>query len=118
MAASVDLEATETRLRRLLDPYRQDLVDGSVYGMATLKRSGASSHDFFVGIKPAKTFVSYHLKPLYANPELMDQASTALRKHLQGRIAFNFSVLDDALVADLERLLDRAYRIYASEAPA
>jgi hypothetical protein len=118
MGGDVDLGATEAWLRQLLDPYRQQLVRGSVYGMETLQRAGARSHDFFVGIKPGKTFVSYHLKPLYANPELMDEASTALRKHLQGRIAFNFSALDDALAADLERLLDRAYRIYASEASA
>jgi len=109
-----DLTAVEERLRAIVDAYRDRLVAGSVYGLATLTRPGAKAHDFFAFVKPGNTYVSLYLKPVYTWPDLLDDISPALRKRLQGsRTAFSFATVDEALLAELEGLVERAYRRYS-----
>ncbi len=48
-----------------------------------------------------KRYVSYHLMPVYAFPDLLDGASPRLRKRMQGKSCFNFTRLDDEMVAEL-----------------
>ncbi|GAC1673351.1 MAG: hypothetical protein NVS9B8_16060 [Candidatus Limnocylindrales bacterium] len=109
-----DLGPVEARLRAIVDAYRDRLVVGSVYGPDTLTRPGARAHDFFASVKPGASYVSLYLKPVYTWPDLLDDISPALRKRLQGtRTAFGFAVVDDGLLAELEGLVERAFRRYA-----
>jgi hypothetical protein len=55
------LDDVETRLRVLLDRYRPDLVDGTIYGMPSLTWPGAKAHDYFAAVKRGATFVSLYL---------------------------------------------------------
>lgn len=108
-----DLGPVEARLRAIVDAYRDRLVVGSVYGLETLTRPGAKAHDFFAFVKPGATYVSLYLKPVYTWPDLLDDISPALRKRLQGsRTAFSFAVVDDPLLAELEMLVEGAFRRY------
>ena len=52
---------------------------------------------WFGGVQVKKRYVSYHLVPVYVNPELLDGISPGLRKRLQGRSCFNFTMADAAL---------------------
>ncbi len=109
-----DLGPVEARLRAIVDAYRDRLVVGSVYGLETLTRPNAKAHDFFAFVKPGASYVSLYLKPIYTWPDLLDDISPALRKRLQGtRTAFSFAIVDDPLLAELETLVDRAFRRYA-----
>jgi hypothetical protein len=108
-----DLGLVEARLRAIVDAYRDRLVVGSVYGLETLTRPNAKAHDFFAFVKPGTTYVSLYLKPVYTWPDLLDDISPALRKRLQGsRTAFSFAVVDEPLLAELEALVERAFRRY------
>jgi hypothetical protein len=108
-----DLGPVEARLRAIVDAYRDRLVVGSVYGLETLTRPDAKAHDFFAFVKPGTSYVSLYLKPVYTWPDLLDDISPALRKRLQGsRTAFSFAVADEALLAELETLAERAFRRY------
>jgi hypothetical protein len=108
-----DLGPVEARLRAIVDAYRDRLVVGSVYGLETLTRPTAKAHDFFAFVKPGASYVSLYLKPVYTWPDLLDDISPALRKRLQGtRTAFGFAVVDDELLAELEGLVERAFRRY------
>lgn len=108
-----DLGPVEARLRAIVDAYRDRLVVGSVYGLETLTRPGAKSHDFFTFVKPGASYVSLYLKPVYTWPDLLDDISPALRKRLQGtRTAFGFAAVDEELLAELEGLVERAFRRY------
>jgi hypothetical protein len=108
-----DLAAVEARLRAVVDAYRDRLVVGSVYGLETLTRPDAKAHDFFAFVKPATSYVSLYLKPVYTRPDLLDGISPALRKRLQGsRTAFSFAVVDEPLLAELEALVERSFRRY------
>jgi hypothetical protein len=108
-----DLGLVEARLRAIVDAYRDRLVVGSVYGLETLTRPNAKAHDFFAFVKPGTSYVSLYLKPVYTWPDLLDDISPALRKRLQGsRTAFSFAVVDEPLLAELEGLVERAFRRY------
>ena len=51
-----------------------------------------------------KNYVSYHLMPVYACPELLKGMSPSLRKRMQGKACFNFTTIDAADVKELSAL--------------
>jgi hypothetical protein len=110
-----DLDVLAARLRSILDLYL-DLVPGSVYGMATVTRPGAGAHEFFAAVRRGPSNVSFHLKPLYDHPELVETIPAALRKRLSGKQAFNFTPRDEPLIPELEALVARAYEMYRVDA--
>ncbi|MDP8994986.1 MAG: DUF1801 domain-containing protein [Pseudomonadota bacterium] len=67
------------------------------------------------GVEVKKNYVSAHLIPVYAHPELLDGASEALRKRMQGKSCFNFKKMDEELVAELEALVDRGVARFEAE---
>jgi hypothetical protein len=114
-----DLGPVEARLRAVIDAYRDRLVVGSVYHLETLTRPDAKAHDWFAFVKPGASYVSLYLKPVYTWPDLLDDVSPALRKRLQGsRTAFSFAVVDETLLAELETLVERAFRRYVKAGTA
>lgn len=108
------LEAIEARLNAILDPYRPRLETASIYGIPTLRRPGAGAHDWFAFVKPATRHVSFFLLPVHTYPDLREALSPALAKRLTGASVFTFKAMDDALFAELEALVARAYERYAA----
>lgn len=45
---------------------------------------------FFGAVQIRKSYVAYHLYPVYTNPELLEEISDDLRKRMQGKSCFNF----------------------------
>jgi len=62
---------------------------------------------FFGAVQAKKSYVSYHLMPVYEDPALLDGITPALRKRMQGKSCFNFQAVDAALFDELERLTAR-----------
>jgi hypothetical protein len=115
-AGPAPLAAVEARLRAILEPYRDRLDEGTIYGIATLRRPGAKAHDWFAGVQMANGYVKLNFLPMHEHPELLDGVSPALRKRKTGASVFRFTDLDDALAAEVEALVARAYPIYVGEA--
>jgi hypothetical protein len=115
-AGPAPLAAVEARLRAILEPYRDRLDEGTIYGIATLRRPGAKAHDWFAGVQMANGYVKLNFLPMHEHPELLDGVSPALRKRKTGASVFRFTDLDDALAAEVEALVARAYPIYMGEA--
>jgi hypothetical protein len=109
-----DLAPVGRRLWAILDPYRDRLVPGSVYGLDTLTRPGAKAHGYFAGVRVADRHVAFHLMPIYRDPSLLDGISPVLRRHLKGKSTFNFTEVDEELFAGLESLVGRAYEAYGA----
>jgi hypothetical protein len=63
---------------------------------------------WFGTVTTKKSYVAYHLLPLYADPALADGLSAALAKRRQGKTCFNFKALDAALFEELAALTRRA----------
>ena len=59
---------------------------------------------FFGAAVIMKSYVSFHLMPVYAYPELLEQASPELRKRMQGKSCFNFKTTEPALFRELATL--------------
>ncbi len=59
------------------------------------------------GVQVKKSYVSYHLMPVYERPELLDDISDELRARLLGKSCFNCKKVDDELFAQLEVLTHR-----------
>lgn len=113
--SGADLAEVETRLRALLDRYRPELVDGTIYGVPSLVWPGSTGHDYFVAIKRGKAAVSLYLVIADRYPDDVAAASPALRATRSGRATFRFRSLDEELAADLADLLDRLLVRYRVE---
>ena len=96
-------------LRAMLERHRGRLVvvtdtaDNFALASPTMvDRSGRPLFAAAVQIK--KSYVSYHLVPVYVQPGLVDSLSPALRKRMQGKSCFNFTTIDAAEAKELAAL--------------
>lgn len=62
---------------------------------------------WFGTVTTKKSYVSYHLIPLYADPALADGLSDALARRRQGKTCFNFKQVDAGLFDELAKLTRR-----------
>jgi hypothetical protein len=113
--ATADLETVEARLQALVDRYRPELVDGTIYGIPSLVWPGATGHDYFVALKRSKKYVSLYLIIADRYPDDLAAASAKLLARRTGRATFAFSSLDDEMAAELTSLLDRLLVRYRAE---
>lgn len=58
------------------------------YYLETVKADGTP--EMFAAVQIKKSYVSFHLFPVYLDPSLLDGISDALRKRMQGKSCFNF----------------------------
>ena len=107
-----DLEAIEARIWAILEPYRDRLEPGTIYGIPSLRWPGAKAHDYFAAIKAGKSSVSLYLLVADTFPEALEGASAELLKRRSGKATYNFPRLDDELALDLERLIARLFERY------
>ena len=106
------LAAVEARLRAILEPYRDRLEEGQIYGVSVLRRPGAKAHDWFAGVQLAGEAVKFNLLPMHGHPEILDAASAELRRHKTGASVLKFTVVDEPVMAELEALVARAFIAY------
>ena len=63
---------------------------------------------FAAAVQVRKSYVSYHLMPIYMDPALMPTVSAALRKRMQGKACFNFKTIERSEAKELATLTKRA----------
>ncbi|HLY16374.1 MAG TPA: hypothetical protein VKR61_04085 [Bryobacteraceae bacterium] len=62
---------------------------------------------FFGSVRVGKSYVSFHLMPIYMCPDLTSRISPALKKRMQGKSCFNFRTNPEPeLVTELKRLTE------------
>jgi|SRR5688572_5669140 len=102
MPARNDYDDVFARLRAILKPYERKLevladVDGN-YSLSTRHIMKNNQPLYFAGVRTGKAYVSFHLMPVYACPELLEGMSPELKKRMQGKSCFNFkSVVENQL---------------------
>jgi uncharacterized protein YukE len=107
-----DLGAVEARIWALLDPYRGELEDASIYGMPSLRWPGSGSHDYFAAVKRSARKVSLYAIAVDTWPEALEGSSEQFRSLRTGRATFSFPSLDDETASELETFLARLYQPY------
>ncbi len=116
---TADLAAVDRRLRAILEPYRGRfaVVGDGPKGLALhLRGLEEQPHGFVAGVRPGKRYVSFYLMPVYGFPELAQNMSPELRRRMQGKSCFNFTTIDEGLMAELEALTARGLDEYQAAA--
>jgi len=62
-------------------------------------------------VKIGKSYVSYHLMPVYMFPSLRDSMSDSLKSRMQGKSCFNFKVADESLFRELEQVTTLGFSV-------
>jgi hypothetical protein len=70
---------------------------------------------FFGAVQIKKSYVSFHLMPVYLTPDLLDSVSPELRYRMQGKSCFNFKDSEPKLFGDLAALTKSAYASYKEQ---
>jgi hypothetical protein len=71
---------------------------------------------FFGAVQAKKNYVSFHLFPVYMFPELLEGASPALKKRMQGKSCFNFTSVDEGLFRELDVLTRKGFEEFKRRA--
>jgi hypothetical protein len=88
------------------------------YTVAVDFPSAPENARYFGGVNIRRSYVSFYLMPVYANPALVTGASAELMKRMQGKSCFNFSKVDEDLFEELAALTDRGVPNYLERIPA
>ena len=107
-----ELDAVEARIWTLLDPYKGELEEATIYGMPSLRWPGSGSHDYFAAVKRSAHKVSLYAVAVDTWPETLEGSSERFRSLRTGKATFSFPSLDAELAAELETFLGRLYQQY------
>jgi hypothetical protein len=108
-----------TELRNILAPYASDLKvtrdgENELY-LDTLHIQKNKKPLFFGAVQIKKSYVSFHLMPVYVKPELLRSASPELKARMQGKSCFNFTTVEHDLFQELAALTEAGYASYQEE---
>ena len=105
-----------TKLKSVLTSLDNGLVpkknESDYYYLNTNKRI-KDKEIFFGAVQIRKSYVAYHLYPVYTNPELPKEISDTLKKRMQGKSCFNFKKeITDEQLNEIRELTKKSYKKY------
>jgi len=119
MPKQTDFENTFKKLRAILKVYEPKLIlvvdEPNHYALETPHVMKNKHRVYFAGVKIGKSYVSYHLMPMYALEELRNAMSPELKKRMQGKSCFNFSKPDEKLFKELAKLTGIGFKRFTSK---
>jgi hypothetical protein len=107
------------QLKNILKPYAKNL-NVKVDTLDTYYLDGPYSEKwkkelFFGSAQIKKNYVSFYLMPVYMYPELLNDISPELKKHMQGKSCFNFKKVETDLFKELEELTRQGVEKFRQE---
>ena len=119
MSPRTDFPIVFEHLKNILQPFAPKLT-------ITADTSGAYSLDgpysekwkkelFFGSTQLKKNYVSFYLMPVYMYPDLLNDISPELKKHMQGKSCFNFKKVEPELFQELADLAKKSYERFQKE---
>ena len=102
-------DETFTTLRGILLPYAEEMMvqvdkPGNYQISSRTMKDRIGRPLFVAAVQIKKNYVSFHLMPVYACPELLNNLSPTLKKRMQGKSCFNFTTIESAHVKELVSL--------------
>lgn len=114
-----DLNAIFVELRAVMAPYAAKLDvkkdDPSELYVDTKHIQKNKRPLFFGAVQIKRSFVSFHLMPVYLKPELLEDLSPDLKSRMQGKSCFNFSEVDKLLFKELASLTKASFASYKEQ---
>jgi len=109
---------TFDKLKALLKRYEENLTllhdNADNYYLNTPISDTNKKSEFFGAVQIKKSYVAFHLMPVYYYPNLLDNISQDLKDRMQGKSCFNFKEIDDKLYKELSTLTKKAFDMYKS----
>lgn len=103
-------------LKSILENYHSQLEvvhdKETNYYLNTPKSETVKKGEFFGAVQVKKSYVAFHLMPVYYFPELLDDISDELKKRMQGKSCFNFKQDDKDLYKEIEKLTKVSFDKY------
>ncbi len=114
----MDYNKIFTRLKSYLEPFENNLFvlhnKNDNYYLNTSSTETNKKPEFFSAVQIKKSYVAFHLMPIYYYPELLDNVSDELKNKMQGKSCFNFKAIDDKLFEELNTLTKSCFKKYKS----
>lgn len=114
-----DLSPVFTELHKILAPFASKLSatrdDEQELYVDTLYIQKNKKPLFFGAVQVKKSYVSFHLMPVYVKPELLASVSPALKSRMHGKSCFNFSAVETALFKELAALTKAGFASYKEQ---
>lgn len=111
MTSPNEFQTTFARLKRILKKYEKALTvkidKPTTYYLDAGYSEQFKKVIFFGAVVINKNYVSFHLIPVYAFPDLLKGISPALKKRMQGKSCFNFTTVDDNMLTELAKLTEK-----------
>ncbi len=114
-----DLNVVFAELRSIMAPYATKLDpkkdDARELYVDTKHIQKDKKPTFFGAVQIKKSYVSFHLMPVYVRPELLEDLSPELKDRMQGKSCFNFTRVDQALFTELATLTKAGFASYKEQ---
>lgn len=114
-----DFTAVFAELHKIMAPYAAKLDtkrdDATEIYVDTRHIQKNKKPLFFGAVQLKKSYVSFHLMPVYVKPELLASASPELKSRMQGKSCFNFSAVEPVLIRELAALTRASYASYKEQ---
>ena len=119
MSPQTDFPLVFEQLKSILKPYEKGLAI-KTDSMDSYYLDGPYSEKwkkelFFGSAQIKKNYVSFYLMPVYMYPDLLEDASLELKKHMQGKSCFNFKSVEPELFKELAALAKKGYEQFRKE---
>lgn len=85
------------------------------YYLNTIPSDRINKPEFFAAVQQKKSYVAFHLMPVYYYPELLENISAELKNKMQGKSCFNFKSTNEILFEELASLIKNSFEQYASK---
>ena len=119
MATKNEFPLVFERLKSILQPYAEHLTvktdTPDTYYLDGPYSETWKKELFFGSAQIKKNYVSFYLMPVYMYPELLNNISPELKKHMQGKSCFNFKKVEPALFTELAELTRRGVEKFRKE---
>ena len=103
-------------LRKILKPYDKKLrviKDGPGGYMSESKSIRYQGKPVMFASITSKSYVAFHLFPVYMFPDLLKGISPELKKRMQGKTCWNFKKAEEPLFAELGGIVEASFRRFA-----
>ena len=114
-----DFSPVFTALRPVLAKYSKRLFvktdKPDHYYLETKSRSYQGERMFFAGVRVGKDNVSFHLMPVYTYPELLKRIPVGLKRRMQGKSCFTFTLVEPKLIEQLGLLVEAGFQKFGEE---
>lgn len=119
MPSRTDFPAIFEGLKNILKSYAGDLTvqadTADTYYLDGPYSEKWKKNLFFGSAQIKKNYVSFYLMPVYMYPELLNNVSPELKKHMQGKSCFNFKNVEPALFEELAALTRKGMEKFKEE---